>query len=233
MTSSSDLEALRITRTELDQLTGLDISSVFMGGIIRPSVFRSWRQLLSLLISECLVMGVIFIICVGIGLVLVRNQAGFSQFGALLLGIAGVIVMGAIAWHLYQWQHSKRFMTLAHLLDEVDRHNDIIQALKVMDELAAVQPNQPSDMPNRDAVTVALQATRDSLTAALMTERILRRHRNLMERQQELCRDIETNLTMLQTLRINYQASEYQQFLQEALDIGLAVQEQIVGRKGS
>lgn len=58
---TSDLQALRITWAELDQVTGLDIGAVFMGGIIRPSVWRSRRQLLSLVITESLVLGTIFI----------------------------------------------------------------------------------------------------------------------------------------------------------------------------
>ena len=219
---TSDLQALRITWAELDQVTGLDIGSVFMGGIIRPSVWRSRRQLLSLVITESLVLGTIFIVCVGLGLVLVRQQEGFDQLGGLLLGLAG-----AIAWHLYQWQRSKTFITLARLLDECDRHNDIIQALQVMAELESAQVTTP-EFPRHREVLTALQATRDSLISALMTEKILRRHRVLLERRQELFGTIETNLATLQSLQVNHQASEYRQFLQEALNIGLAVQQETI-----
>ncbi|MGG6238860.1 hypothetical protein ACQ4N7_09480 [Nodosilinea sp. AN01ver1] len=221
-----DLQALRITQAELDQLTGLDVSAVFMGGMIRPSVWKSRRRIVSLLITEGLVLGAVFIVCLGLGLVLVRQRAGFDQLGLLLLGVAGAIALGAIAWHLYQWQRAKTFMTLARLLDECDRHNDIIQALHVMDELEAVQAIG-SGFCDRTEVLAALQATRNSLTAALRTETILRRHRVLMQRQQELFATIETNLATLQTLHSNYQASEYRQFLQEALSIGLAVQREM------
>jgi len=228
---TSDLQALRITWAELDQVTGLDIGAVFMGGIIRPSVWRSRRQLLSLVITECLVLGRIFIVCVGLGLVLVRQQEGFDQLGGLLLGLAGAIAVGAIAWHLYQWQRSKTFITLARLLDECDRHNDIIQALQVMAELESAQVTTP-EFPRHREVLTALQATRDSLISALMTEKILRRHRVLLERRQELFGTIETNLATLQSLQVNHQASEYRQFLQEALDIRLAVQRELAP-KGS
>lgn len=226
MTPASELEALRITPSELDQLTGLDIGSVFMGGIIRPSVFRSWRQLTSLIITECLVLGVVFIVCLGLGLVLVRQREGFHQLSSLLFGIAGAIGLGTILWHLYQWRRSKQLITLAHLLEEVDRHNDIIQALQVMDELEAVQVTSPG-IPNRTEVIIALQTTRNSLISALMTEKILRRHQALIKRRHELFHTIETNLATLQTLQVEHQASEYRQFLQEALEIGIAVRQQI------
>ena len=219
----SDLQALRITLDELDQLTGLDVGAVFMGGIIRPSVWRSRRQLCSLLITECLVLGTIFIVCLGLGLVLVRNWDGFDQLGALLLGIVGAIALGAIAWHLYQWQRSSALMTLARLLDECDRHNDIIQAIEVM---AALEVAQGTTCERAEILT-ALRATRDSLISALMTEKIMRRHRALMQRRQELFGMIETNLATLQALQVNHQASEYRQFLQEALNIGMAVQQEM------
>ncbi len=225
----ADLQALRITHDELDQLTGLDVGAVFMGGIIRPSVWQSRRQMCSLLITECLVLGTIFIVCAGLGLVLVRNLPGFSQFGLLLLGIAAAIALGAVAWHVYQWRQSKAFITLARLLDECDRHNDIIQALQVMAELDAAQVNAVEVSPHGEML-VALQATRDSLVSALMTENILRRHRALMQRRQELFSAIETNLATLQALQVNHQASEYRQFLQEALNIGLAVQQEMTFR---
>ncbi|MBE9158184.1 hypothetical protein IQ265_15305 [Nodosilinea sp. LEGE 06152] len=231
----SDLQALRITQSELDQLTGLDISSVFMGGMIRPSVWRRsktgpWRlprrKILSLLLTESLVLGTAFIVCLGLGLVLVRHRAGFDQFGKLVLGVATAIALGAVAWHFYQWHRAKAFVSLARLLDECDRHNDIIQALHIMDELEAVRMVD-AELCDRTEVLAALQATRDSLISALRTETILRRHRAIVQRQQELFATIEINLTTLQTLHSNHQASEYRQFLQEALSIGLAVQREI------
>ncbi len=221
-----NLQALRITQAELDQLTGLDISAVFMGGIIRPSVWRSRRRIVSLLVTECLMLGTMFIVCLGLGLVLMRQRAGFDQLGELLLGVAGAIALGAVAWHLYQWHRAKIFITLARLLDECDRHNDIIQALHIMDELEAVQAAD-AGLCDRTEVLAALQATRDSLISALRTETILRRHRVLMQRQQELFTTIEVSLATLQTLHSNHQASEYRQFLQEALNIGLAVQQEM------
>ena len=123
-------------------------------------------------------------------------------------------------------QRAKTLMTLARLLDECDRHNDIIQALQVMAELDAAQVavadvSQPSEM------LTALRATRNSLISALMTEEIMRRHRALMQRRQELFGAIETNLATLQALQVNHQASEYRQFLQEALNIGMAVQQEM------
>ncbi|NER83240.1 MAG: hypothetical protein F6K42_27545 [Leptolyngbya sp. SIO1D8] len=223
---NADLEALRITKPQLEQLTGLDISSVFMGGVVRPSTFRSARRLLSLLVTECSVLGVIFIICLGLGLVIVRSWSDFANVAVLLISVAGITVAIAIAWNFYQWIRYQTLISLARLLDEVDRHNDIVQAVQVMDELETVQAASLK-LPNRADVMMALQATRESLVSALMTERVLRRHRRFIQRRQALFSNIETNLMTLQTLQVNNQATEYQQFLQEALEIGLAVRQEM------
>lgn len=227
---NSELETLSISRDELNEITGLEVSSIFMGGTIRPSVFRSQRRLISLLVTEVLAIGVLFTMGLGLALVLVRQRENFEQLGSLLLVVAGCLGVGAIAWHSYQWHRCKILGTLAHLLDEVDRHNDIIQALRVMDQLEAAQSRSPG-LPQRPEIIQALQATRQSLLSALVTEKILRHHRSLVNRRQELFTAIETNLAILQTLQVNHQASEYQHFLQEALEIGLAVQQEITHRK--
>lgn len=223
---NTDLAALKITKPQLEKLTGLDIGSVFVGGVIRPSVMRSSRRLLSLLVTECVALIVVFIICMGVGLVIVRNGSGSNYMPVLLRFAVGITVTMAIAWHFYQWQRYTIFRSLAHLLDEVDRHNDIVQAVQVIDELETIQVARLS-LPNRAEVITALQATHDSLISALMTEKILRRHRLLIQRRQELFSSIETNLATLQTLSVHNQAAEYQQFLQAALDIGIAVQQEM------
>jgi hypothetical protein len=223
----SDLETLRITKTELETLTELDIGQVFMGGVVRPSALRSTRRLLSFLVTEGTLLVVIFITCLGMMLLVVRSGWAFDDnLTTLLLVVAGLTGAIVIAWHSYQWSRYKTLKPLARLLDEVDRHNDIIQAVQVMDELGTV-PIANLGLPNRGEVITALGATRDSLVSALMTDKILRRHRALIQRRQALFSTIETNLATLHTLQINNQASEYQQFLQEALEIGLAVQREV------
>lgn len=222
----ADLEELRITQTQLEKLTGLDVGTVFVGGTLRPSALRSSRRLLSLLVTEFSAIAVSFIVCLGISLIIIRSWTGFSHFVALFMTVVGITTVVTIAWHFYRWRRYQSLKSLVHLLDEVDRHNDIVQAVRVVDELEAVQATG-FKLPNRAEVMTALVATRESLVSALMTERILRRHQHLIQRRQELFNSIETNLATLKTLTINNQATEYQQFLQEALEIGLAVQQEM------
>jgi hypothetical protein len=218
----ADLEALKITSTELEKLTGFDVSDVFMGSVYRPSALRSPRRLLSLLATETLVLAVVFVLCLGVGLILVRNLENFDSTRFLFILTFGLAVAIAALWNLSMWLRGRGMTTLSLLLDEVDRHNDVINAVHIMDELGSVQAST-LQLPNRSEVLTALQATRESLVCALMTEKILRKHKRFMLRRQELFANIETNLATLQTLTVNSQAEEYSQFLNEALEIGLTV----------
>lgn len=115
---------------------------------------------------------------------------------------------------------------LAHLLDEVDKHNEIIAAVDVIDELGSVK-NSTISLIDRKEVLAALTATRESLVCALMTEKILRKHKRFIARRHELFNNIETNLAALQNLQVNNQADEYGQLLNEALEIGMSVHQEI------
>ena len=230
----SDLEDLIISQDQLEQLTELEVGKIFIGGVVRPSALRSPGQLCSFLVAEFSILAVVFIVCLGLGLVIVRSWANFSNLFGLIAVVIGVTIAVAIAWNGYQWQRYKALKTLSHLLDEVDRHNDIVQTIRVMDELHLAQsPAAASSMLNRTEIIAALQATRDSLISALMTERILRCHQTVLRQGRELMGSIETNLAALQALHVSNQATEYQQFLQEALEIGLAVQQEMTTKTGT
>lgn len=233
-----DLADLQIASKQLDQITGLDISETFMGRAYRPSLFRHPKRLLSFLVTELLTLGLILIFCLPAGLVIARSTGALSgdprsteQFLVATLSVS--IALFAL-WNGYMWQQGKPLKTLAHLLDQVDKHNEIIEAVHILDELSAVnQPmNQPVNQPaiellDREEVLRALNATRESLICALMTEKILRKHKRFIARRQDLFAQIETNLATLQTLQVNSEANEYGQLLNDALQIAMSVRQEV------
>jgi hypothetical protein len=143
-----------------------------------------------------------------------------------LLIMGGFSMLLFAGWNLWMWQQGKRLQMLAHLLDQVDKHNEIIAAVHVMDELDTVTP---STIPRLDRTEVleALLATRESLINALMTERIIRKHQRLISRRQALFTNIETNLVTLQNLQVDHPANEYGQLFNEALQIGLSIRREL------
>ncbi|MEM1310442.1 MAG: hypothetical protein AAGF98_13285 [Cyanobacteria bacterium P01_H01_bin.153] len=221
------IEDLAITYHQLEKLTGFDIDRMFVGRMIRPSALRSPSRLLALLISESLLWLVAFTLCLGAGLVLMRQWAAAHHLG-VLAGVAGsMTLLGATAWYGYQWRRAVPRRSLFRLLDEVDHHNDMVQALRIQSELAAISTAEGTSNIQLQGIA-ALTATRDALLAAIMIERVWRRHQPFMQRQQDLFHSIETNLAQLEALQVNAQATEYQQLLQSALEIGLAVRRELL-----
>ncbi|NJR66377.1 MAG: hypothetical protein HC772_15350 [Leptolyngbyaceae cyanobacterium CRU_2_3] len=225
-----DLETLRITPSELEHLTGLEISDTFMGRVYRPCVFHDPKRFRSFLLSEILMLGLILIFCLPAGVVIARGFGMLTGDINSTLPFFLVTFSGAIAifvgWNLFMKLQGKPLKTLAHLLDEVDKHNDIIQAVHIMDELSSVHRATVALL-DREEVCKALNATRASLVSALMTERVLRKHQRFVARRQELFTSIESNLATLQTLQVTNQANEYGQLLNEALRIGISIRQEL------
>jgi hypothetical protein len=227
---TKDLAELIINYSELDQIVGLEISDTFMGRVYRPSVWRSPRKALSFLMTELFVLGLIIIFCLPVSLIAARNFNGLTadasstrQFLAITLAISLAI---ALLWNFYMWLKSQTMKTLAKLLDEVDRHNEIIQAVQIIDELGAVK-NSGVTLSDRQQAIEALNATRETLLCALITEKIIRKHQRFIARRQELFATIETNLATLQNLQANNQANEYADLLNAAFQVGAIVKQEI------
>ncbi|WP_088892707.1 hypothetical protein [Leptolyngbya ohadii] len=229
----TDLELLKITARELEHITGLDISNTFMGRVYRPSVFRKPQQMLSFVVTELLTFGLMLVFCLPLSLVLARSFGNLNPATGtivLFLQVALAVSVGFfLLWNTYMVLQSRKLRILGQLLEEVDKHNEILDAVDVIDQLGAVKPmrKQGTSLIDRPAVIEALTATRESLICALMTEKILRKHQRLIARRYELFTQIETNLVTLQTIQMTQQATEYAQVLNEALAIGKTVRQEL------
>ncbi len=224
----TDLNELRITPSQLEKVTGLEVTDILMGKVYRPTVFRSTKRFLSFLLTETLTLGLILIFCLPLSLVIGRGLGILTTSNTVpfLLTALGIAIALFAIWNGWTWQKGKGLKTLAHLLDEVDKHNEIIDAVHIIDELGAIQ-NSTIQVIDREEILKALSATRESLLNALMTEKVLRKHQQFMARRQELFANIETNLATLQTLQANQQANEYGQLLNEALQIGMSLRQEL------
>ncbi|MGL4619845.1 hypothetical protein [Chroococcidiopsis sp.] len=121
-------------------------------------------------------------------------------------------------FYLVKWKYFRRH--LRNLILEVDRYNVLIRIINLGDELKAAG-NQGAGIENREKAIAALQITRDSLICAIKTEKILRNNRNLINRNLNL---LTNNVSSLQALEINAEASEYSRLLNEAVQLTTDVQ---------
>lgn len=229
----TDLEKLKLTERDLENLSGFDINEIFIGGVFggvyKPSPFQNHQRLAYFCLTEISVFILMFIFTVPIGLLAIRNHQvndvyiSDLQFLQITLGLSLIM---CISWNLYMFIKIKRIKVLLHLLDEVNKYNEVIQAINVFDKLEAVG-NLHSDLVDRNEVIEALNVTRDSLVCGLMTEKIIRENRGLLARRYDLFDNIESNLTTLRILEVNSQASEYGELLNNALQISISVHKEM------
>lgn len=230
----NDLVSLKITSRDLENLTGFEVSEIFIGGVLggvyRPTIFKIPKRLTYFCLTELIVTIITFIFSLPFGLIFVRNHANtiaqlsvIFQFLQITLGITFIVI---ISWNLYMKLKVKYLKTLVYLLDEVDKYNQVIQAVDVLDKLKAVGNLQVSRI-NREQVLKALNLARSNLVCGLRTEKNLRENRNILARRYELFVNIENNLATLRTLEVNNQANEYAQLLNEAFQIGMRVYQEV------
>ena len=227
----TNLDNLRITAHELDELTGLDIADVTMGWAYRQTAFAPAHRL-PFLTEQLLSLGVACIFCLPVTLLIARAASGDSTDAVWVWLPFGVLVAIALtlSWTFYRWREGRRLMMLSHLLDEIDRFNEMVSAVEILEELGAAKssrPNLDNRLENREEVMEALHLTRESLVCGLMTEKVMRRHQQFMARKQEMFSSIERNLATLQLLRVSDEAGEYSRLLNEAIQIGTSVHQEL------
>ncbi|MBD2038893.1 hypothetical protein H6F76_28490 [Leptolyngbya sp. FACHB-321] len=229
-----ELKQLTIAAKELEQLTGLEVTDLFIGGMVggayRSDLFKTRQRFLSFCLTQLFIFVLIFIFTLPIGLLLVRNHANsvndvstISWFLQVSFSVSTVVIVG---WNVTMALKSKTLKPLAHLLDEVDKYNEIVQAVAIVERLDAIDSSQTHRMDRQQAIE-ALTIARNSLVCGLMTEKILRQNRGLLARRAALLMNIETNLTTLKTMEVTSQASEYVELLNEALQIGISVHQEV------
>jgi uncharacterized membrane protein YiaA len=228
-----DVATLEITPHELEKVCGREVNDLFIGGIVggvlRSSALASPTKLLSLLVVEVAVSGLLFIFTLPLSFAMTRNinlqqASGAQLFMGITIGIA-IALIGL--WNASMFLRAKHFNMLMRLLDEIDRFNELVRAVDVVDRLDGVKP-EAHHFENRLEILNALNVTRDSLISGMMTEKILRENRGLLSRRQDLLTHIETNLSALSVMAVSDEASDYSRILNEALQIGAIVQREMM-----
>ena len=222
-----NLDNLRITNRDLDELTGLDISDLSMGWGTRLSVFRRPRLRIAWLMNQGLVLAVALVLWLPVCLVLGRNVNVVNHSLSLFIGGGGAIST-TLAHGAYGIYKGRQLKVLNHLLDEVDRFNEMVQAVEILEELRqADQSSKRLALDNPEAVQEALHLTRESLVCGLMSDKIMRKHQRFIARRHELFTSIETNLSSLQALQATDMAGDYGRLLNEALHVGTSVHREL------
>lgn len=225
-----DLQDLKITELEVEKLSGKSLSDILMVNLYQLPLGFSRKQLLSIMLNQIVVFGLTLIISLPLTLLMITKTSYASddpRLISLFIRIVFAISLGiTLCWNIYMWWKTKPLKELAKLQNEVNKYNQVIMAVEIMDRLAAVG-NLEVNLINRNDVVQALQVTRESLICALQTEIILRENQDLMMQRYELFASMENNLSALMNFDVRNQATEYGKLLNEALEIGMSVQKEV------
>jgi len=112
-----------------------------------------------------------------------------------------------------------KYRSLVNLLQDVKNHNQVIYRIHVLDQLSSVG-NQVG-LANRATVLNALKITKQNLIQALKTQRILRQNPGFKPEH------FAVDLASMRSLQVQEKSSEYGQLLNEALEIGVSLQQEI------
>ena len=210
----SDLIGLEFSKGELRRLTGVDPDDVF-----RPSILQNREKRFRFLLNEILICLALSPIIIGfIYVFIVIPIIGSSSYIAIALLIVVPIAVAAGRW---LWRKKTCPEVLTNLLDDVDKYHAVIKAIDINDQLET--DTMGVSLSDRTMVIEALQLTREDLVRAINAERILRDNKDLIATNPE----INNNLKALTAMQVSTQASEYGRILNEALQIGLSVQQEM------
>lgn len=115
-----------------------------------------------------------------------------------------------------------KYVTLVNLLTDVKNHNQVIYRIQVLDELSSVGNEVHLD--DRKTLLEALKITKNNLIQALKTDRILRQNPGFKPDH------FAVDLASMRSLQVQEKSSEYGQLLNEALQIGMSLQDELEER---
>ncbi len=112
---------------------------------------------------------------------------------------------------------NKSLNKIIRLIKEVTNHNQIVKNLHTLDQL--VEAGNPIKLNDRGTVIDALRITRAGLVRALKTEKILRENPKFMPEY------FNIDLTTIESEKTTVRAVEYAELLNDALQVGVSVQQ--------
>lgn len=208
-----DLQGLEISKGELKHLTGVEADEIF-----RPASIATAQKRVTFLLQEFLIGVSLTPLAVGfLYIFIIVPILKGSVAAAIACLILTPIVIILLRWY---WRSRNSPQTLIALLEEIDRYHAVLKAIDISDQIEAAGSAEAT-LRDRNTVIEALQLTRSDLIRALRAERILRENKDFIATNPEL---FANNLTAIRALQIGNQASEYGQFLDRALQIGIGVQ---------
>ncbi len=252
---ASDLNDLIINKEELVKLTGISYqndkkehtknfaSNPFVidsysvsKEIIRPSLVRGSKERENLYETKCkerqyfygffclLPLMILFYPVFIVVVIYYELKHTFPDWYYAPFIYIGSLVMTKSAKRKWKkWANYLQPTPLGTLIDEVYNYNKIVEKfiknVQVIDQLKEV--GNPVEVKDRDKVIKAFRNIKSDLERAIKTEKILRENPDFKPEE------FSIDLTFLRAVRFEEKAQTYAEFVNDAIDIGLRVQEEM------
>lgn len=205
-----DLQGLEITKGELRRLMGFAPRHLVAPFWVRVGWLSLWY------------FAVNYIAIVLLRMVLLAVTPLTLPWAAHLW-ISVILAIATAIYQRWSWLREVVSPSLRNLLEDVRQFNLMVRAIGINDQLEDAG-NTSVAIKDRDRVLEALWLTREDLTRALKTERILRENKEFIANNAFL---FDNNISALTSLQVNDQASEHGRLLNEALQIAISTQEEM------
>jgi hypothetical protein len=227
----SDLLKLKISESELEKLSGIATDEVVTSNLYWHFSKDNLPKISSVILHQLVIFVLTLIISCPLGLIMV-SKTNYSpedpQSMVLFWQIAAALsLIMTISWNVYMWLKTKPLVSLANLLEEVQKYNQAIKAVDIIDKFVEAG-NLNVSLMNRQETIKALTVTREGLICALKTEKIIRENQDLMAKQSELFLNLENNFSTLMSYQLSDRVDEYGRLLNQALEIGTTVHKEIL-----
>ncbi|XWK87490.1 MAG: hypothetical protein U7127_25365 [Phormidium sp.] len=208
-----DLQGLEITKGELKHLSGIGVNAV-----IKPFKLR---KIFQEIFTSIVILGLLALSCLLL-------MISFPNYRITLIVIHLFFAIGLVFEDFKKIVITRKNQHFVSLIDDVERYNSVIKSIDINDQIEAAG-NPGVKLKDRERVIEALRLTREDIVRALKTEKIIRENQEFINLNADL---FANNLKALTALQVDEQASEYGRILNEALEIGMSIQDEMKHLKG-
>lgn len=223
----SNISDLSITIAEVARASNLTINTINLTYTNKKMILSKpfdvnfyFKSLFIIVIISILIWAIYTMISTGLSeFMLFIYQVGFP---AIIMGIILVITISYLLAIISKQSDDtmrNRFKHFLKLYIQVLNFNSLIESAEALDE--AGRSGGSNRLENRDKVIKALTSIRADLISALRIEKAFRENPNFSSSS------FTPNLEPLQVLQLSEQSSEYGRLFNEALQIGMNVQEEM------
>jgi hypothetical protein len=231
-------EELKISQAELDNIFDPDIMTIWAISVSRVFLLRQrkYRQSLLLAQSSLLFISILFGFPISLMIFrklefIVNNSSGLI---IVLLSTISLSLILLIIFNYFLWLKAKRLKLISKLLEKTTNYNNLLKSFQLLVNInqlnnknSKLEPDSESNRLNLDKLKTILKLTKNTLLNSIELEGLIYKHQqNNQLNHHQLLATLEHNLIDLSLPETNSDR-EYQELLNEAVDLGLSVHQEI------